>query len=73
MRSAFLLQHSYNWKHQGEIIEETKIIGIFSSRQKEEQIMEKLKLLPGFKEHPIDCFYLHEYTLDQEHWKEGFI
>ena len=56
MDKVFLLQHSYEI---GEI-EETKIIGIYSSREKAEQVIEKYKKLPGFKEYP-DTFYIDEY------------
>jgi hypothetical protein len=68
----FILQHSYEWEHQGETIEETKLIGIYSTREKAEQIIEKYKILPGFKKHPLNCFYIDELKLDEDHWKEGF-
>ena len=67
MKSVFLLQHSYTINE----VEETKIIGIFSSRENAEQCIEKNKTLPGFREYP-DSFYLDEYEVDKLQWKEGF-
>lgn len=68
MKSVFLLQHSYE---QGEC-EETKIIGIYSSKAKAEETIERFKNIIGFKEHQ-DCFYIDEYDIDKDNWIEGFI
>ncbi|MFN8395022.1 MAG: hypothetical protein U0176_10275 [Bacteroidia bacterium] len=67
MESVFIVHHSYE---QGDC-EETKLIGIYSSRLKAEEAVERLRLQPGFKRMPehfsIDC-----YQLDEDHWTEGF-
>lgn len=68
MKSVFLLQHSYE---QGEC-EETKIIGIYSTRKKAEETIEKFKGVTGFKDYP-DSFYIDEYELDEDNWVEGFV
>ncbi|MGZ4122167.1 MAG: DUF7336 domain-containing protein [Tumebacillaceae bacterium] len=68
MTSVFVLQHSYELDD----VEETKIIGIFSSREKAEAIVEEYKLFPGFREYP-DCFHIDEYVLDRSFWTGGFI
>ena len=52
--------------------EETKIIGVYSSREKAVQIIEKYKKLPGFKEYP-NAFCIDEYEMDKDYWNEGFI
>lgn len=67
MASVFLLQHSYEIDEA----EETKIIGIYSSRNKAEQVVEKYKNIQGFNDYP-DCFFVDQYTIDKDNW-EGFI
>ena len=47
-KSVYLLQHSYSYGKHLEY-EETKIIGIYSLREEAVAIIEKYKLLPGFK------------------------
>lgn len=74
MKYVYLLEHSYEYEFEGEVFDETKTIGIFSTRKKAEKVVEKLKLLPGFKDHPVECFYIDEYEIDKiGGWEEGFI
>ncbi len=68
IKSVFLLQHSYEIDNY----EETKIIGIYTSKNKAELVIQKFQTLPGFKEFP-ECFYIDEYKLDEDNWLEGFI
>ena len=51
-KSVYLLQHSYSYGKHLEY-EETKIIGIYSLREEAVAIIEKYKLLPGFKDYDI--------------------
>lgn len=67
MSRIYLLQHSY--EHNG--IEETKIIGIFSSKHKALEVIEQYKILSGFKNHSNN-FYIDEYQVDKNYWEEGF-
>ena len=67
MKSVFLLQHSYELDG----IDETKIIGIYSSNKKAEDVIEQYKLLAGFNKH-INSFHIDEYPVDSNHWSEGF-
>ncbi len=70
----YVLQHSYEYEYEGELFDETKMIGVFSSREKAQEVIEKFMLLPGFKDHPIDCFYIDKFELDKiSGWDEGFI
>jgi hypothetical protein len=68
MTSVFLLQHSYEIND----FEETKVIGIYLSRKKAEQVIGKYKKLQGFKDYP-DSFYIDEYEMDKDNWEEGFV
>lgn len=67
MRTVFLLQHSYEIEES----EQTKIIGIYSTRDKAKTVVEKFKTLSGFSDYP-DSFYIDEYEIDQNNWEEGF-
>lgn len=68
MGYVYLLQHSYEIDE----CEETKIIGIYTSREKALETIEKYKTIPGFKNYS-DCFYIDKYELDKNHWEEGFV
>jgi hypothetical protein len=68
MMSVFLVQHSY----EIDDCEETKTIGIYSTKEKAEETIEKFKKIQGFKDYP-DCFFIDEYMVDKDHWTEGFI
>jgi hypothetical protein len=70
MKSVFLLEHSYEMSDTGE--QETKTIGIYSSRYLAEQAIERLITQPGFCDFP-DYFNIDEYIVDQDGWEEGFI
>lgn len=48
-------------------------IAVYSSKEKVEKAIERLKKLPKFKDHPDDFIY-ECYTVDEEgSWKEGFV
>jgi len=66
--TVYLLQHSYEVNG----IEETKLIGIFRTKEKAIKIIEYYKTLPGFEDYQND-FYVDEYEIDKNHWDEGFI
>jgi hypothetical protein len=70
MKSVFILQHSYESSDTGE--EETKFIGVYSSKKKAQEAIERLSRQPGFKDLP-DYFYIDEYEIDQDNWCEGFV
>lgn len=67
MKSAFLLQHSYEIDGS----EQVKIIGIYSTRDKANEVIGKYKTLPGFCCYP-ESFYIDEYEIDKNDWEEGF-
>ncbi len=68
MEMVFLLQHSYELNG----VEDSKIIGIYSSKEIAESIVIKYKELPGFKDYPNE-FFIDGYELDKNNWNEGFI
>jgi len=52
--------------------EDVKFIGIYSSREKAESAISRLVLQQGFKDFP-DGFNIDQYTIDEDHWTEGFV
>lgn len=80
MDSVYLLQHLHVLPH-GE--EDVKVISVYSSRRAAIEAIERLRVQPGFVEYPklidplvndqSDGFYIDKYTLDQDHWVEGYM
>lgn len=71
MKTVFILQHSYEVGDNGEY-DEIKFIGVYSSREKAEVVVEKYKNLPGFKDY-LNGFHINEHEIDKDNWTEGFI
>jgi hypothetical protein len=69
MKVVYLLQHV---AREGQDDEDTKTIGVYSSESKAKEIIEKYKLLPGFRLYK-DSFYLGELDVDKNHWEDGFV
>ena len=70
MKSVFIVQHSYELSGTGE--EETKLIGVYSSKEAAEKAIARLTKQPGFKDLP-DYFNIDEYEIDKDNWTEGFL
>lgn len=71
---VYLLQHSYEKEIDEELkVDETKIIGIYSSYENAEQVKKEFKNRKGFNRFSEDFFYIDEYELDQNNWSEGFV
>ena len=66
---VFLVEHAYTTDGGGE---ETKTIGVYSTREAAEQAIGRLRMQPGFSERP-DGFNIDAYNLDQDGWSEGFV
>jgi hypothetical protein len=69
MASVFVLQHVHE---QGDHVEDVKFIGVYSTRQKAQEAVERMGRLPGFAKAP-DGFHIDEYFVDQDHWVEGYL
>lgn len=64
----FFVEHVYEENDDDEI----KFIGVFSSRERAQDAVNKLVLKPGFKNFPSDCFKISEGELDRIGWVDGF-
>ena len=65
----------YLVQHEHKIVEDftdIKTIGIYSSRKKAEEAVERLKNQPGFKD-TTKGFSIDEYGIDRDRWVDGFI
>lgn len=51
--------------------EDAKLIGVYSTDQKAEQAIERLRVQPGFRDAP-GSFEVSDYELDKDYWAEGF-
>lgn len=69
------MEYVYKLEHMYEVdnIEEIKFIGVFSSIHKAEEARDKLMLEFGFKDHPVEFFYIDQILIDHIGWCEGFI
>ena len=70
MATVFLVWHVYQMDDTGE--DETKFAGVYSTKATAVRAVVELKAQPGFRDHP-DSFEIHEYTVDEPQWTEGFV
>ena len=68
MTDIFALHHV----HQLRDGEDTKLIGVYSTRQQADDAIDRLSTQPGFRDH-TDGFHVDRYTLNEDHWTEGFV
>ena len=68
MTDVFVLHHVIIYDATEE---NAKLIGIYSSDAQGRLAIERLKKQPGFSD-PRGDFHLEAYTLDMDHWSEGF-
>ena len=67
MSEVFVLQHEYELDGH----DETKLIGVYSSRSAAEAAIKRLSAQPGFSDH-TDGFSIDSFPVNQDHWEEGF-
>jgi hypothetical protein len=64
---VYLVQHIY----EDETHEDTKLVGVFSSRAKANMAVEESKGLSGFNSYPYG-FEISKCEIDRREWLEGF-
>lgn len=73
---VFLLWHTYDLKDDYGTHEEIKLIGVFSTEEKAEEVIALLKDKDGFRDLPVSCFTISKYRVDPKPdrigWAEGF-
>lgn len=69
----YALYHIYDTKFDDVVIRETKRIGFYATKEEcREKIIEYHKYI-GFRDYPISCFKILQYSLGELYWKEEFI
>ena len=66
---VYVVQHVHTFTPEHEDI---RFIGVYSLQGQAEQAVQQLGLQPGFCD-ALTGFQISEYTIDQDHWKEGYI
>jgi hypothetical protein len=66
---VYVLHHVHEFDDDRE---DLKLIGVYATQSNAEAAVVRLSLQPGFREHP-DGFHIGKYTLDTDHWLEGFV
>ena len=69
MNTVFLIHHV---ARDGQPDEDTKLLGVYSDRQQAHAALTRFLKLPGFRDDQAG-FLLEEYTLNEDHWTEGFV
>lgn len=70
---VYLLWHIHELTDDFGAHDEEKMIGVFSSAEKANETIERLKVLEGFRDCPLKCFTVDEYEVDKPlNWTEGF-
>lgn len=49
-----------------------KVIGVYSRGSAASSAIERARLREGFRDEP-DCFVTSRFTLDEDHWTDGFV
>jgi len=68
MDGVFVLWHVHDL---GDGEEDSKLIGIYRSREDAEAAKSRIGLQPGFVDTP-EGFIIDLYRLNQDHWTEGY-
>ena len=67
--TVFVLHHV---AHEDQDEEDSKLIGIYSSRAAVDSAVARLRSQPGFRDYPVG-FGVDEYQVDKDQWTEGFV
>ena len=80
MKRLFILQHLHVLPGG---CEDVKFLGVYSSMELARAAIGRLKLQPGFCDHPNivapdadtddQGFHLDEYEVDRDHWTHGYV
>lgn len=68
----YALYHIYEYEMDGTVIRQIKRIGFYATRQECKEVIIKHHKYVGFRDYPISCFKILEYTLGELYRKEEF-
>ncbi len=52
--------------------DDSKLLGVYSSKENAQKAKKRMKTLPGFKDSP-NSFLIDKYELNKDNWTDGFI
>ena len=64
--NVYMLFHRRPWNYEGVDVQDSKLLGVFSSKEIAEKTIKKYILLPGFCDYPDD-FSIETYEVDIYH------
>ena len=71
--SVYVLMHAYEYGNENEL-DEIKELGIYSTKEKAEEAIDRYYVLSGFNRYPRSCFQIINRELDKDSaWTEGFM
>ncbi len=70
MQSVYVLHHVR--PETEEMMEDVKLIGVYSSEALAWAAINRLRSQPGFRDYPDD-FSIEPYKVDRDNWTEGFV
>ena len=68
MNQVYVVQHL---REDPDGYDDVKFIGVYSTKERAEEAVDRIRQLPGFAEVPLG-FDIQLYKLDVDHWTEGF-
>jgi hypothetical protein len=69
MEEVYVVQHV---REDPDGYDDVKFIGVYSTLEKAQKVVERLQLLPGFSSNR-NGFDIQKYRIDEDHWTDGFI
>lgn len=76
MRELYILRHIYNFEGEdgSQYQFEDKFLGIYSSKEKAGEAVNRYIEMEGFRQYPRECFKLEKWEVNQDTaWREGFV
>jgi len=67
--NVFVLWNTHELPSGGQ---DSKLIGVYSSRSLAEAAQARMIQLPGFRDAPAE-FLIDAYTVDEDQWREGYV
>ncbi|GAB4587051.1 DUF7336 domain-containing protein [Nocardia sp. IFM 10818] len=68
MDHVYLLEHFYELPDGSDKL---RTIGAYSTEANAQRAIERMSMLPGFRDRPED-FHFSRFPLDKDHWTEEF-
>jgi hypothetical protein len=61
-----------SWYADEEAGDGVTLLGVYSTRDKANDRVERARTLPGYRDEP-DCFLADQHEVDRDEWTEGYV